>query len=70
MFSMKYPGPIQSPRSMINISSNLFTKLLTINKIRLIVKHVRKSSLLSQQFVYDNLKNVKKLTLILDVSTR
>ena len=34
------------------------------------VKHVRKSSLLSQRFIYDNSRNVRKLTLILDVSTR
>ena len=34
------------------------------------VKHVKKNSLLSQRFIYDNFRNVKKLTLIFDVSTR
>ena len=31
---------------------------------------MRKNSLLTQRFVYDNLKNDRKLTLILDVSTK
>ena len=67
MYSTKYSELISSSRSIINISFNFF---INNQQIRLIVKHVRKNSLLTQRFVYDNLKNDRKLTLILDVSTK